>query len=123
MKKNAKMEAGSSSQFPDKPKRVKGASISSKLGSIFPKIEPFVPRIDHNPNELRSWAKRTGFVSDYSGFEIRLFLFLNFVDFLFSFVVFLIGNVILLRHLVAEKFFLLRRLVGEKMLQNEGNHY
>ena len=123
MKKNAKMEAGSSSQFPDKPERVKGASISSKLGSIFPKIKPFVPRIDHNPNELRSWAKRTGFVSNYSGFEIRLFLFLNFVDFLFCFVVFLIGNVILLRHLVAEKIFLLRRLVGEKMLQNEGNHY
>ncbi|XP_075653596.1 nucleobase-ascorbate transporter 11 [Castanea sativa] len=67
MKKNAKMEAGSSSQFPDKPERVKGASISSRLGSMFPKIEPFVPRIDHNPNELRSWAKRTGFVSDYSG--------------------------------------------------------
>ncbi|KAL4615885.1 hypothetical protein ACB092_07G159100 [Castanea dentata] len=61
------MEAGSSSQFPDKPERVKGASISSRLGSMFPKIEPFVPRIDHNPNELRSWAKRTGFVSDYSG--------------------------------------------------------
>ena len=67
MKKNAKMEARSSSQFPDKPERVKGASISSKLGSIFPKIKPFVPRIDHNPNDLRSWAKRTGFVSDYSG--------------------------------------------------------
>ena len=123
MKKNAKMEARSSSQFPDKPERVKGASISSKLGSIFPKIKPFVPRIDHNPNELRSWAKRTSFVSNYSGFDIRLFLFLNFVDFLFCFVVFLIGNVILLRHLVAEKIFLLRRLVGEKMLQNEGNHY
>ncbi|KAF3968510.1 hypothetical protein CMV_007616 [Castanea mollissima] len=67
MKKSAKMEAGSSSHFPDKPERVKGASISSRLGSMFPKIEPFVPRIDHNPNELRSWAKRTGFVSDYSG--------------------------------------------------------
>ena len=35
-----------------------------------------------------------------------------FDDFLFYFVVFLIGNVILLG-----------RLVGEKMLQNEGNHY
>nr|POF25534.1 nucleobase-ascorbate transporter 11 [Quercus suber] len=67
MKKNTKMEAGSSSQFPDKPERVKGASISSRLGSMFPKIEPFVPRIDHDPNDLRSWAKRTGFVSDYSG--------------------------------------------------------
>nr|POF23708.1 hypothetical protein CFP56_72222 [Quercus suber] len=31
------MEAGSSSQFPDKPERVKGASISSRLGSMFPK--------------------------------------------------------------------------------------
>nr|POF07300.1 nucleobase-ascorbate transporter 11 [Quercus suber] len=66
MKKNTKMEAGSSSQFPNKPERVKGASISSRLGSMFPKIEPFVPRIDHDPNDLRSWAKRPGFVSDYS---------------------------------------------------------
>ncbi|KAI4328127.1 hypothetical protein L6164_020508 [Bauhinia variegata] len=31
------------------------------------KVEPFVARTDHNPRELRSWAKRTGFVSDYSG--------------------------------------------------------
>jgi len=31
------------------------------------KVEPFVPKSDHNPKELRSWAKRTGFVSDYSG--------------------------------------------------------
>lgn len=31
------------------------------------KIEPFVPRSDHNPKELRTWAKSTGFVSDYSG--------------------------------------------------------
>ena len=24
-------------------------------------------RSDHNPKELKSWAKRTGFVSNYSG--------------------------------------------------------
>ncbi|CAK7339637.1 unnamed protein product [Dovyalis caffra] len=29
-------------------------------------IDPFVPRTDHNPRELRSWAKRTGFVSTFS---------------------------------------------------------
>ncbi|XP_039042610.1 nucleobase-ascorbate transporter 11-like [Hibiscus syriacus] len=40
-----------------------------KLGSMLPKIEPFVPKRDqnHNPRELRSWAKRTGFVSHLSG--------------------------------------------------------
>ncbi|MED6172309.1 hypothetical protein PIB30_048915 [Stylosanthes scabra] len=31
------------------------------------KVDPFVPRSEHSPRELRSWAKRTGFVSDYSG--------------------------------------------------------
>ncbi|KAL3630452.1 Nucleobase-ascorbate transporter 11 [Castilleja foliolosa] len=39
-----------------------------KLGSVLePKIEPFVPRQGYNPRDLRSWAKRTGFVSTYSG--------------------------------------------------------
>ncbi|KAK6154152.1 hypothetical protein DH2020_013791 [Rehmannia glutinosa] len=39
-----------------------------KLGSILePKIEPFVPRKGYDPRELRSWAKRTGFVSTFSG--------------------------------------------------------
>ncbi|EXC35470.1 Nucleobase-ascorbate transporter 11 [Morus notabilis] len=37
------------------------------LGSMLPRIDPFVPRADHhNPRELRSWAKRTGFVSNFS---------------------------------------------------------
>ena len=45
-------------------------------------------------------------------FEIQLFLFLDFVDFLFYFVVLLMGNVILLRRLVAEKIF-----------PNERNHF
>ncbi|XVE83051.1 hypothetical protein DITRI_Ditri16bG0056100 [Diplodiscus trichospermus] len=39
----------------------------NKLGSMLPKIEPFVPKRDHSPRELRSWAKRTGFVSHLSG--------------------------------------------------------
>ncbi|XP_057759064.1 nucleobase-ascorbate transporter 11-like [Arachis stenosperma] len=30
------------------------------------RVDPFVPRSEHSPRELRSWAKRTGFVSDYS---------------------------------------------------------
>ncbi|KAF7809394.1 nucleobase-ascorbate transporter 11-like isoform X1 [Senna tora] len=34
--------------------------------SVPARVEPFVPKTDHNPKELRSWAKRTGFVSDYS---------------------------------------------------------
>ena len=65
------METGSSSESLGKAKKVKakGGSIATRLGSMLPKVEvePFVPRIDHNPNELRSWAKRTGFVSDFSG--------------------------------------------------------
>lgn len=32
-----------------------------------PKVAPFVPKTGYNPRELRSWAKKTGFVSDYSG--------------------------------------------------------
>ncbi|KAL5714384.1 Nucleobase-ascorbate transporter 11 [Ranunculus cassubicifolius] len=28
---------------------------------------PFVPRTDHNPRELKSWAKRSGFKSSFSG--------------------------------------------------------
>ncbi|XP_073293583.1 nucleobase-ascorbate transporter 11 [Primulina huaijiensis] len=32
-----------------------------------PKIEPFVPLQGHDPRELKSWAKRTGFVSTFSG--------------------------------------------------------
>lgn len=62
------MEPGSSSEPNSKAERAKGGG-TTRFGSVLqnPKIEPFVPRIDHNPNELRSWAKRTGFVSDYSG--------------------------------------------------------
>ncbi|WVZ12548.1 hypothetical protein V8G54_017078 [Vigna mungo] len=38
-----------------------------KQGGVAGKVEPFVSQNEHNPRELRSWAKRTGFVSDYSG--------------------------------------------------------
>ncbi|XP_074294485.1 nucleobase-ascorbate transporter 11 [Silene latifolia] len=31
------------------------------------KVESFVPRRNHDPKDLRSWAKRTGFVSMFSG--------------------------------------------------------
>ncbi|WOG97420.1 hypothetical protein DCAR_0416760 [Daucus carota subsp. sativus] len=34
---------------------------------MLPKVEPFLPRRDHNPRELISWAKRTGFRSTFSG--------------------------------------------------------
>ncbi|CAL0311846.1 unnamed protein product [Lupinus luteus] len=47
---------------------VRGSGTGNdRNGSVDPKIDPFVPRREHNPRELRSWAKRTGFVSDYSG--------------------------------------------------------
>lgn len=58
------MEGGSRLDRENKDVRRKG----EKLGSVLdPKIEPFVPRKGYDPNELRSWAKRTGFVSTFSG--------------------------------------------------------
>ncbi|KAL3845123.1 hypothetical protein ACJIZ3_002526 [Penstemon smallii] len=58
------MEGGSGSDRGNKGDKKKG----EKLGSILqPKIEPFVPRKGYDPRELRSWAKRTGFVSTFSG--------------------------------------------------------
>ncbi|XVF59109.1 hypothetical protein PTKIN_Ptkin07bG0248500 [Pterospermum kingtungense] len=59
------METGSSSDSLEKAGSSRGRG--SKLGSMLPKIEPFVPKRDHSPRELRSWAKRTGFVSYLSG--------------------------------------------------------
>ncbi|OMO56293.1 Xanthine/uracil/vitamin C permease [Corchorus capsularis] len=60
------METGSGSDSVPKPETLRGRG--SKLGSMLPKLEPFVPKRDHlNPRDLRSWAKRTGFVSYLSG--------------------------------------------------------
>lgn len=54
------MEGGSRLERENKDVRKKG----ERLGSVLePKIEPFVPKKGHDPMELRSWAKRTGFVS------------------------------------------------------------
>jgi nucleobase transporter 1/2 len=60
------METGSSSEPLGKAERVKGSGAATRHGSVPSKIEPFVPRFGHNPRELKSWAKKTGFVSDYS---------------------------------------------------------
>lgn len=58
------MEGGSRLGKGDKDGRKKG----EKLGSVLePKIGPFVPKQGYDPRELRSWAKRTGFVSTFSG--------------------------------------------------------
>lgn len=58
------MEGGSRSETGDKAEKQKGL----KLGSLLPKIEPFMPRKNfYDPRELRSWAKKTGFVSTFSG--------------------------------------------------------
>ena len=59
------METRSSSDSLEKAENLRGRG--NKLGSMLPKIEPFVPKRDHSPRELRSWAKRTGFVSHISG--------------------------------------------------------
>lgn len=58
------MDKGSSLELEDKAVRAKKGG--SRLSSLLPRIDPFVPRTDHNPRELRSWAKRTGFVSNFS---------------------------------------------------------
>lgn len=63
------MESGSSSGMGDKVDRRKGQRKppGSTSGAGAPKIEPFVPRQGYDPRELKSWAKRTGFVSTFSG--------------------------------------------------------
>ncbi|CAI8608791.1 unnamed protein product [Vicia faba] len=62
------METGLSSENLDKGRIKRGGNSKRKeYSSNGIKIEPFVPRRDHNPKELKTWAKRTGFVSDYSG--------------------------------------------------------
>ncbi|KAK4356307.1 hypothetical protein RND71_025278 [Anisodus tanguticus] len=48
------MEGGLNSEMKERVDRQKGFN---------PKIEPFVPKKGHDPRELKSWAKRTGFVS------------------------------------------------------------
>ncbi|WJX93497.1 Nucleobase-ascorbate transporter 11 [Trifolium repens] len=61
------METGSSSEILDKGKVMRGGNRKKKQDSNGIKIEPFVPRRGHNPKDLKTWAKKTGFVSDYSG--------------------------------------------------------
>ncbi|PRQ48473.1 putative xanthine/uracil/vitamin C permease [Rosa chinensis] len=58
------MATGSISDFVNKAESVRGRA---EVGSAEPKVGAFVPRRDHNPRELKSWAKRTGFVSNFSG--------------------------------------------------------
>ncbi|XP_048633804.1 nucleobase-ascorbate transporter 11-like isoform X2 [Brassica napus] len=58
------MESGSGLD----PSKSKGSgSGEGKFGAFLKRVEPFLPRKELNPVELRSWAKKTGFVSDYSG--------------------------------------------------------
>ncbi|KAL6959499.1 Nucleobase-ascorbate transporter 11 [Sarracenia purpurea var. burkii] len=57
------MESGSSSDARERAHTQKG----QKPAPVLPKLEPFIPRKGHDPKELRSWAKRTGFVSNFSG--------------------------------------------------------
>ncbi|XP_061343242.1 nucleobase-ascorbate transporter 11-like [Gastrolobium bilobum] len=60
------MENGSISESLDRGKAMRGGS-GKRHDPNAAIVEPFVPRSEHNPKELRSWAKRTGFVSDNSG--------------------------------------------------------
>ncbi|KAG2240555.1 hypothetical protein Bca52824_090697 [Brassica carinata] len=49
------------------PSRKSKGGGEGKFGAFLKRVEPFLPRKDLNPIELRSWAKKTGFVSDYTG--------------------------------------------------------
>ena len=57
------MNSGSSSESLDRGQNLRGGK---RNGPVPAKVEPFTARTDHNPRDLRSWAKRTGFVSGYS---------------------------------------------------------
>ncbi|KAF8109623.1 hypothetical protein N665_0094s0088 [Sinapis alba] len=58
------MESGSGL---DPSKSKGGGNGEGKFGAFLKRVEPFLPRKDLNPIELRSWAKKNGFVSDYTG--------------------------------------------------------
>ncbi|KAJ4964909.1 hypothetical protein NE237_016758 [Protea cynaroides] len=58
------MDEGSSSKNLEKVDMHKGRP---KPNSWPPQVEPFVPRTDHNPRDLMSWAQRTGFNPKFSG--------------------------------------------------------
>lgn len=60
------MESGSGLDQSNKSKG-SGNGGEGKFGAFLKRVEPFLPRKDLNPLELRSWAKKTGFVSDYTG--------------------------------------------------------
>ncbi|KAL1190375.1 Nucleobase-ascorbate transporter 11 [Cardamine amara subsp. amara] len=51
----------------NKSKGSGGGNGERKFGAFLKRVEPFLPKKDLNPRDLRSWAKKTGFVSDYSG--------------------------------------------------------
>ncbi|CAO2827899.1 unnamed protein product [Amaranthus hypochondriacus] len=57
------MATGSSSKSQDKASKSKGTTSNPPNNNV----EPFVPKRDHDPRDLRTWAKRTGFVSLFSG--------------------------------------------------------
>ncbi|PKA48762.1 Nucleobase-ascorbate transporter 11 [Apostasia shenzhenica] len=44
-----------------------GSENSRQRPGLWPPVEPFVAKADHNPRELKSWAKRTGFNPNFSG--------------------------------------------------------
>ncbi|KAK9109054.1 hypothetical protein Sjap_017114 [Stephania japonica] len=66
--KQGSMENGSSSESKEKPEIQKGRHKPGPWPpNEPPRIDPFVPRTDHNPRELKSWAKKTGFNPNLSG--------------------------------------------------------
>ncbi|CAA7035958.1 unnamed protein product [Microthlaspi erraticum] len=62
------MDPGSGLDPDDNGKKGKGnGNGERKFGAFLKRVEPVKPKKDLNPRDLRSWAKKTGFVSDYSG--------------------------------------------------------
>uniref|UniRef100_A0A1J3D4P1 Nucleobase-ascorbate transporter 11 n=1 Tax=Noccaea caerulescens TaxID=107243 RepID=A0A1J3D4P1_NOCCA len=63
------MDSGSGLDPDNNGKKGKGSGGNGerKFGAFLKRVEPFLPKKDLNPRDLRSWAKKTGFVSDYSG--------------------------------------------------------
>ncbi|XP_010446597.1 PREDICTED: nucleobase-ascorbate transporter 11-like [Camelina sativa] len=61
------MESGSGLDPGTGNNKGKGSGGERKFGAFLKRVEPFLPRKDLNPRDLRSWAKKSGFVSDYSG--------------------------------------------------------
>ncbi|CAN8328471.1 unnamed protein product [Cochlearia groenlandica] len=61
------MASGSGLDPADGEKSRESGNGERKFGAFLKRVEPFLTKKDSSPIDLRSWAKKTGFVSNYSG--------------------------------------------------------